>query len=74
MPDLYYDVDLLVVNADTIACRIKFNCTPSGEFLGVNVNGKKVSFSEHVFYRLIDGKISEVLSLIDKDAIKKQVT
>ena len=74
IPDLYFDVNLLVADEDMIACRLNFNCTPVKEFMGIMVNGKKVSFSEHVFYKLKEGKIIEVWSLIDKDAIRDQIT
>ncbi|MBT1702613.1 ester cyclase [Chryseosolibacter indicus] len=73
IPDLYFEIGLLVANEDTIACRLNFNCTPAGEFMGVVVNGRRVSFSEHVFYKLVNGKISEVLSLIDREAIRDQI-
>lgn len=73
IPDLCYDVRLLVVSGDLIACRIMFDCTPQGEFLGLRVDGRRVSFAEHVFYRLREGKIHEVWSLIDRPAIEAQL-
>lgn len=72
IPDLHFHVDLLVVDGDDIACKLDFNCTPEKEFLGLKPNGRKISFSEHVFYRLRDGRISEVRSLIDRDAVARQ--
>jgi predicted ester cyclase len=73
IPDLYFDVHLLVVNGSQIACRLNFECTPQSEFLGLRPNGKLISFSEHVFYRLRDGKICEVWSLLDRPAIEEQL-
>jgi predicted ester cyclase len=73
IPDLYFDIHLLVVDRDQVACRINFNCTPRGEFLGLRPNGKAISFCEHVFYRLRDGKIYEVWSLLDRPAIAAQL-
>jgi len=32
-----------------------------------------VTFDEHVFYRVTDGRIREVHSLIDRDAIAAQI-
>lgn len=72
IPDLYFHIDLLVVEGDDIACKLDFNCTPRKEFLRLKPNGKKISFSEHVFYRLRNGRISEVRSLIDRDAVARQ--
>jgi predicted ester cyclase len=73
IPDLYFDVHLLVISGDQIACRLNFHCTPKGEFLGLRPNGKSISFSEHVFYRLREGKIYEVWSLLDRHAIEEQL-
>jgi predicted ester cyclase len=42
-------------------------------FLGLQVGGKTVSFSENVFYEFRDGKIREVWSVIDKAAIESQL-
>ena len=73
IPDLYFDVHLLVVNGSQIACRLNFECTPQSEFLGLRPNGKLISFSEHVFYKFRDGKIYEVWSLLDRPAIEEQL-
>ena len=73
IPDLFYHVDRLVVAGDQVACRLLFHCTPRGEFLGLRPNGKSVSFAEHVFYRLREGRICEVWSLIDRPAIEAQL-
>jgi steroid delta-isomerase-like uncharacterized protein len=70
IPDLHYDIDLLVADDLHVACRLAFDCRPQGQFLGIPVNGRRVSFAEHVFYRLREGRIEQVWSLLDKDAIK----
>lgn len=72
-PDLVFNIDLLVTNGEWIACRLVFECTPKAEFLGLRPNGKRVSFAEHVFYRLRDGKICEVRSLIDRHSLAAQL-
>ncbi len=73
IPDLFFDIRLLVSEPPQIAARLHFNCSPNGEFLGVHVNGKRISFTENVFYRFADGKIVEVWSVIDKLAIESQL-
>uniref|UniRef100_UPI003D7F770D ester cyclase n=1 Tax=Pedobacter sp. TaxID=1411316 RepID=UPI003D7F770D len=73
IPDLYYDIELLLTETNKIAARLNFKCTPISEFMGIPINGKTVNFSEHVFYKLEGGKINDVLSIIDTDAIRKQV-
>ncbi len=73
VPDLFFAIDLLVVRADHVACRITFDCTPQAEFLGRPPTGRTVSFSEHVFYRFRAGRIERVWSLLDMDAVRTQL-
>lgn len=73
IPDLYFDIQLLVADPPCIASRLRFDCTPTGQFLGLPVNGKKVSFTENVFYRFRSDKIERVWSIIDKAAIEVQL-
>ena len=73
IPDLRFDIQLLISDPPYIASRLGFECKPKGMFLGLHVNGKKVSFSENVFYRFRRGKIEQVWSVIDKPAIEAQL-
>lgn len=73
IPDLRYEVELLVADVHCVGSRLRFNCSPQGEFLGLPVNGRRVVFSENVFYELRDGKIARVWSVIDKSAIEEQL-
>ncbi|MEM5343591.1 ester cyclase [Paraburkholderia azotifigens] len=74
IPDLHFDIALLVAEPPLIASRLQFHCSPAGTFLGLAVDGKKVSFAENVFYRFRGGKISDVWSVIDKTAIEAQLS
>jgi predicted ester cyclase len=73
IPDLHFDIELLIADPPYIASRLGFNCTPKGKFLGLPVNGKRVSFTENVFYELRAEKIWQVWSVIDKAAIEAQL-
>jgi len=73
IPDLRFEVELLVVQSSWVACRLRFDVTPKGDFLGVPVNGRRVTFCENVFYGFDDGKIRDVRSVIDKSAIEVQL-
>ncbi|WP_345775685.1 ester cyclase [Hoeflea sp. BAL378] len=73
IPDLHFNADLVVANESHVAARLRFDCTPVQDFLGVPVNGRRVVFHEHVFYTVREGRIAEVFSLIDKTAIEAQV-
>jgi predicted ester cyclase len=73
IPDLRFEVGFLVVDPPKLAARLAFNCTPAGEFLGLAVNGARIAFAENVFYAFEDGRIREVWSIIDKQAIEAQL-
>jgi predicted ester cyclase len=73
IPDLYFNTQLLISEPPYKASRLVFDCTPKGKFLGLHVNGKRVSFTENVFYEFRRGKIAQVWSVIDKAAIEAQL-
>jgi predicted ester cyclase len=73
IPDLHFNIQLLVSDAPYVASRLGFDCTPKGRFLGLDVNGKRVSFTENVFYEFREAKIAQVWSVIDKAAIEAQL-
>ncbi|MCA1396704.1 ester cyclase [Bradyrhizobium sp. BRP56] len=73
IPDLRFNIELLVSDASHVASRLAFDCSPNGTFLGIGVNGKRVFFAENVFYEFRDGKIVQVWSVIDKVAIEAQL-
>ncbi|EJN09459.1 putative ester cyclase [Bradyrhizobium sp. YR681] len=73
IPDLQFNIALLIADPPRIAARLKFDCSPIGTFLGLAVNGKRVSFCENVFYEFHDGRIRQVWSIVDKAAIETQL-
>ncbi len=73
IPDLHFKIDTLVSEPPFVASRLYFDCTPKGKFLDLDVNGRRVSFAENVFYEFHDRKILHVWSVIDKLAIEAQL-
>jgi predicted ester cyclase len=73
IPDLYFNVQMLISDPPYIASRIGFDCTPKGKFFGLPINGKRVSFAENVIYEFRNEKIVQVWSVIDKAAIEAQL-
>lgn len=73
IPDLRFTIGLLVCNQTHVAARLDFDCTPVGQFLGLPVNGRRITFSENVFYEFQAGKIRSVWSVIDKLAVEAQL-
>ena len=74
IPDLHYEIELLVAGSQHVACRLWFECTPAREFLGIDTGGRRVSFAEHVFYRFRANRIEQVWSVIDVDRIRSQLS
>ena len=73
IPDLHFNIRLLISDPPRIASRLQFDCTPKGKFLGLDVEGKRVSFAENVFYEFRSEKIWQVWSVVDKVAIEAQL-
>ncbi len=73
IPDLRFEVRLLVVEPPRIAARLGFDCTPTGMLFGLPVDGRRVRFAEHVFYEIAEGRIATVWSIIDRAAIAAQL-
>jgi len=73
IPDLHFNIGLLISDLPHIASRLQFDCRPKEEFLGLDVMGRRVSFAENVFYEFRSEKIWQVWSVIDKAAIEAQL-
>jgi len=73
IPDLRFNVELLICDGTHVASRLAFDCSPRGRFLGLEVKGRRVSFTENVFYEFREEKIVQVWSVIDKSAIEVQL-
>jgi len=73
IPDLHFNIQLLISDPPYIASRLTFECSPKGKFLGLLVNGTEISFTENVFYEFGKDKIERVWSVIDKAVIETQL-
>ncbi|WP_338034677.1 ester cyclase [Jiella avicenniae] len=72
IPDLRFRVDLLVCEDVRVAARLLFDRRPRETFLGLKVDGRRVSFAESVFYEFEAMRINSVWSILDKSAIEAQ--
>ncbi|MEH3109417.1 MAG: ester cyclase [Agrobacterium cavarae] len=73
IPDLSFKIELLACDPPFIAARLEFDCAPKSMFLGLPINGRRISFAENVFYEFRDLRIVSVWSVIDKTAIEAQL-
>ncbi len=72
IPDLRFEIELVISDPPRIASRLHFDCTPRGMLFDFPVNGKRITFAENVFYEFSVGRIRKVWSIIDKAAIAQQ--
>lgn len=73
IPDLRFEIEMLVTEPPDLAARLRFDCTPAANFLGLPAQGRRITFCENVFYRFDDDRIAEVWSIVDKAAIEAQL-
>ena len=73
IPDLRFQLELLLCQPPRLGARLSFDCTPVGMLFDLPVNGKRVQFTENVFYELENLRIRQVWSVIDKAAIAAAV-
>ncbi|WP_334194240.1 ester cyclase [Pararhodobacter sp.] len=73
IPDLAFLPSHLACDPPLLAARLVFDCTPVGGLFGLPVNGRRVRFTENVFYEYRAGRIAQVWSLIDQAAIEAQL-
>ncbi|KAA2312963.1 ester cyclase [Pseudooceanicola sediminis] len=73
IPDLTFNIAKLASQPPCIAARLAFDCTPVGTLFDLPVDGRRVQFSENVFYEVAEGRIRWVWSVIDTAAIAAQL-
>ena len=73
IPDLRFNVRMLIAEPPYVASRIAFDCTPKGNFFGLDIDRTRVSFAEHAIYEFAGTRIAQVWSIIDKAAIEAQL-
>lgn len=75
VPDIRWDIQDLVVEADRIAARLRDTGIPGEKtFFGSNPKGIAVEFSEFSSYKVVDGKFVEMWYLIDAAGIHQQIS
>src|ERR1700721_2513231 len=55
IPDLKFNIELLISDPPHIASRLRFDCRPKGLFLGLPVNGRGGAFAGKVFFQIRGG-------------------
>jgi steroid delta-isomerase-like uncharacterized protein len=72
-PDVHFVIEDVVEQHDRIAARVTLEGTQQAEFAGVPATGKRMKVYDFAMYRIVEGKITDVWSLIDIQAMRDQL-
>ncbi len=72
-PDVYFTLDGIIVQPGQIAIRAFLEGTHTGEFAGMPPTGKRMRIVDFAMYRIVDGKITDVWSLVDMLGMRQQL-
>ncbi|MDH3398163.1 MAG: ester cyclase [Acidimicrobiia bacterium] len=65
--------DDLIAEGDRVAFRSTLEMTHTGEFMGAAGSGGRISVVEMGFFRIVNGKISEMWGLLDTMGLLTQI-
>lgn len=72
-PDLYISVEDMIGEGDKVAWRLTVHGTHQAEFRGVPATGTEVTFGAQYIFRVVDGKIVERWTNLDRLAVMVQL-
>ncbi len=72
-PDIHFVIENVVEQGDILAARVTLEGTQRGDFAGVPATGKRMKVYDFATYRIVEGKITDVWSLIDMQAMRTQL-
>ena len=72
-PDVKFVVEGVVQQDDTVAARVTLEGTQRAEFAGIPATGKRMKVYDFAMYRIAGGKITDVWSLVDIQAMRDQL-
>lgn len=72
-PDIHFVIEDVVEQGDILAARVTLEGTQRADFAGVPATGKRMKVYDFAMYRIVEGKITDVWSLIDMQAMRTQL-
>jgi len=73
LSDMHISVDDVLAEGDMTAARLTVTGTHTGDHLGLDATGKRVSFTGMTFTRWRDGQIVEGWNNVDLPGLMKQI-
>ena len=72
-PDVHFEIEDIVQQDDRLAARVTLQGTQRGEFAGIPATGRRMKVYDFATYRIVNGKITDVWSLIDMQGLRDQL-
>ena len=72
-PDVKFVIEDSVQHGDRLAARVTLEGTHRADFAGIPATGKRMKVYDFAMYRIADGKITDIWSLIDMQAMRDQL-
>ena len=72
-PDLEYDLQDIIGTGDTVATRWVVSGTQQQEFMGIPASGQAVRVEGMNFYRLADGRVTDIWTQFDGIGMLQQL-
>ena len=72
-PDVKFVIEDFVQQGDRLAARVTLEGTHRADFAGIPATGKRMKVFDFAMYRIADGKITDIWSLIDMQAMRDQL-
>ena len=72
-PDVKFVIEDFVQQGDRLAARVTLEGTHRADFAGMPATGKRMKVYDFAMYRIADGKITDIWSLIDMQAMRDQL-
>jgi steroid delta-isomerase-like uncharacterized protein len=72
-PDIHWNIDETIAEADKVVTRFTWTGTHKGQFLGIPATGKSVSVKGVVIDRVVGGKMTDSRILMDTLGMMQQL-
>ena len=72
-PDVKFVIEDFIQQGDMLAARVTLEGTHSADFAGIPATGKRMKVYDFAMYRIVDGKITDIWSLIDIQSMREQL-
>ena len=73
-PDMHNGIEDIVAEGEKVALRLSFEGTHTGPMFGHAPTGKRVTTTENVIFRVVDGRVTELWEEWDQTGFMKQIS